>query len=329
MFSPGNTSRLPLSTLLTLSNDAATLNGIQSLLDAAIVGYPKTATTFLLEWLGQQPEFLAYPNEVYALQENNLPAFIKLMYNLPAGENYHRFYKAPRDITNPRILDIYHKYFPKTKLIVGLRHPVLWFESFYNYRVRKNITLPPADLPLFIGECSSKTHGVCADESLFHYPLAMLGKVDVFAASNNKKQEASSSLLFPPKHWNRLQHTMQRPALPNSIFLYDITQLHDTNETRAYMFRRDLGRFLKLDHSVPDWVREKGTRDKRKVLNICESKYSLLRQTLMQNAQSASTWIRTYFLDAPDVTVSSREYLESILLLEWMVDPCIQRNAKL
>lgn len=41
-------------------------------------------------------------------------------------------YQAPRDITQPHVIDYYRRYFNQTKLIVGLRHPILWFESLYS-----------------------------------------------------------------------------------------------------------------------------------------------------------------------------------------------------
>jgi hypothetical protein len=40
--------------------------------------------------------------------------------------------QAPGDITQEHVLDYYRKYFPKTKLIVGVRHPIRWFESLYS-----------------------------------------------------------------------------------------------------------------------------------------------------------------------------------------------------
>jgi hypothetical protein len=41
----------------------------------------------------------------------------------------------------------------------------------------------------------------------------------------------------------------------------------------------------------------------------------------MEVGISASKWIRQYFLDQPDVIVSSRERFEEILLT-WLEDPC-------
>jgi hypothetical protein len=335
-FPPGNTTRPALSELLALTSrpseslevnniNASSTNtaALQSILDFSIIGHPKTATTFLLEWLYQQPEIQAYSDEIYSLQQGNLTEFVELMYNLPAGANYKRGYKAPRDVCSPQVLHVYQEYFPKTKLIVGLRHPVLWFESFYNYRMRKNTILPPADSPLFIEQCSESLHGVCTDESLFHYHLALLGKVNI--SSPSLAGSPAHQDLFSRTHYERL--LQNNVAVPNPVFLYDMQQLHDANTTRAHEFRQDLSRFLEHKRPLTYWEREKSTRVKLKVLNICDDRYGRLRTALMENAKAASTWIRTYFMTSEGVTVSSPEYFE-FLLMEWMVDPCLERNAK-
>ena len=44
--------------------------------------------------------------------------------------------KCPRGLDTLGTLRYYTTSFPKTKLLVGIRHPVTWFESFYNFRVQ-------------------------------------------------------------------------------------------------------------------------------------------------------------------------------------------------
>jgi hypothetical protein len=53
---------------------------------------------------------------------------------LPEGP-YKRGYKAPADITQKHVLKQLGDYFPKTGLIVGIRHPVWWFQ-IYNFRTQ-------------------------------------------------------------------------------------------------------------------------------------------------------------------------------------------------
>jgi hypothetical protein len=47
-----------------------------------------------------------------------------------------RGYKNPLDIRAPPSLHYLTQYFPNTTLIIGIRHPVLWFESLYNCKVQ-------------------------------------------------------------------------------------------------------------------------------------------------------------------------------------------------
>lgn len=291
---------------------------LQSLLDFSIIGPPKMATTYLLHRLYQQPKLLSYPHEMHALREGNLDMFIKNMSDLPTCEGCKRFYKNPGDSYSPRVLDIYRKHFPKTKMVIGLRHPVLWFESFYSYMMRadRNFTsLPPADSPLFLGDCKGKgLFHVCADNSRYHCQLALLGKV----------KEA-----FHPRCNENV--SLYQKYTPNPVFLYEIRQVGYKNMTQSKLFSDDLSNFLELDEAMLEWKKEdieeyfaeKALR--QKVLNICDNKYLVLRSKLMENARNASLWIRNYFIHSDDITISSREQFIS-LVEDWMVDPCIERN---
>ena len=93
-----------------------------------------------MSWLGSHPEVAAFDYEVTTLQKANAWDLVKKIYKkLPAG-NYKRGYKSPNDVGNLRAVRIIREYFPKTKLLVGMRHPVLWFESFYNFRIQVSNT---------------------------------------------------------------------------------------------------------------------------------------------------------------------------------------------
>ena len=81
---------------------------------------------------------------------------VKLMYALPEGDQYKRGYKAPvradqeyvlffgnwqanlasqpqNDIRSEAAMNNIRTYWPDIDLIIGVRHPVKWFESYYNY----------------------------------------------------------------------------------------------------------------------------------------------------------------------------------------------------
>jgi len=216
-------------------------------------------------------------------------------------------YKNPTDITSQKAIKLILQYWPKTKLIVGLRHPILWFQTYYNFRVRAGIKMPPADSEHLMRHCSHKFYGVCAEESLFHQHLSFLGKTNM--------TEDEVSLLGP--------FIRPRPVgrLPNKVFLYELNQLHDYNHTRAFRYRRDLSDFLGLNKTLKEIDLSNVTLSKDNVLDICLERYKRLRSILLKNAQSSSLWIRYYFLSHPDVFVSSPDHFQE-LLQQWMVDPC-------
>lgn len=120
----------PLSTIIDQNNEVT--GDASFLLDFAIIGHPKTATSFILQWLASHPEIQTEVHEVNSLSRGDAAALIQRLYNLPKGKHFKRGYKAPRDILLPKAMNAIAQYWPNTGLIVGVRHPVLWFESFYN-----------------------------------------------------------------------------------------------------------------------------------------------------------------------------------------------------
>ena len=66
-------------------------------------------------------------------------------------------------------LSIYKRYFPTTKLIIGLRSPLSWFESFYNYQMTKSnpSIMKDTNTTNLIGMCK-KHQKVCTHRARFH-----------------------------------------------------------------------------------------------------------------------------------------------------------------
>jgi hypothetical protein len=80
-----------------------------------------------MAWLGSHDEIQIEQVENYNLA-NNLPGdLVRDMYAMAPYEDYKRAYKNPIDIFYPGTSLAYiDKYFPKTKLLITLRHPVLY-----------------------------------------------------------------------------------------------------------------------------------------------------------------------------------------------------------
>jgi hypothetical protein len=287
--------------------DKSITGDVEFLLNFAIIGYPKTATTSTMRWLESHNEVQMNHHELHSLQDGKPAELVSQLYTLPAGSKYKRGYKAPRDIYSIEALNSIAEYWPGCKLVIGLRHPLSWFESFYNFRVRRGYTMPPADS--LIGNCTKASHHVCTENAKFHLHLNLLGKTNQTTAEEKK-------LLMPlPSKVSILA------PMHNQVFLYHISQLRDEDKARSHKYRRDFSSFLGLKQELEPMVHNDTSRNYKYDLDICEDRYRPLRRALMDIAKPASEWIRTYFMQSPEVFVSSPEFFNE-LLLEWMDDPC-------
>jgi hypothetical protein len=124
------------------------------------------------------------------------------------------------------------------------------------------------------------------------------------------------------------------------VFLYEVSELSDTDEARSLALRQGLTKFLELKEEIKPfiWYRpgKSYDTDQKKLeevnalkIDICESKYDSIRSYIMENSVNASKWISEYFLDAPDVYVSSRDHFVNTVMKSWQVDPCVERRKKL
>ena len=216
--------------------------------------------------------------------------------------------KCPRDLEVDLAMKNYHNFFPTTKFIIGLRHPILWFQSFYNFRITNDYPMPPPQQ--LIGRCKRAHQGVCTFRANF---------------SNHLQQ------IEPFR----------------KVFLYHVDQLQDdgitqsnTNRTRATRFRRDLQTFLELSHPLDDpmmWVQpgrppaspQRAQELKQLKINICDHQYIELRRILLKQASHSATWMQAVWFqqNTPNhnVHVSSPGYFHQ-LLNTWHVDPCDNIN---
>lgn len=201
--------------------------------------------------------------------------------------------------------------------INSLRHPVLWFESFYNFRIRFNYTLPaPEDL---IDECPPTARNVCTEEIRYNDHLSRLGKTD-------RSDPEELNLLGPilPRH-------KDLPKMGNPVFLYEISQMHEIDETRSAQYRQDLQNYLGLQTPLEPLTESEESHgdhpNKDKEIDICAPEQAAVHDELMQIARDSSLWIRNYFIQLPDVFVSSPDHFNA-LLEDWMIDPCVKRQAE-
>jgi hypothetical protein len=266
----------------------------------------------LMLHLQDHPEVQIFSKERCDLTGNQQVTLIRDLYNFPSG-NYVRGTKCPQDLESSGMaLPAYNRFFPKTNFIVGIRHPILWFESFYNFRVNNlynHFRMPPADE--LIGHCGPRNRGVCTSRGNFHIFLRNLGK------TNTTDPDESRYIAKGLRRFECVIPSKRR------IFLYEISQLSDKNETRSTAIRDDLQQFLGLREPIAPFIwfkpgknhtREELKRVDKKKIDICDDKFAKLRSTLMEQSVNASKWIREYFVGAEDVVVSSKEHFSDVLL---------------
>jgi hypothetical protein len=114
----------------------------------------------------------------------------------------------------------------------------------------------------------------------------------------------------------------------SQIFLYEIGQMSDENESRATTFRNDLQKFFELKSPFPPIIpRNVNTRTKThpNAIHICDDRYNDLRETLIARSYTTRHWIRDKFMKSEEVMIGGDDkgahFLE--LLDQWSEDPCI------
>lgn len=288
------------------------------LLQFAIIGFPKTGTSTLMFHLQSLSQVGMFDDERCELGFNQQARLIRDLYtNLT--QYPVKGIKCPGMLENTKLAmpNLQH-YFPSADLIVGLRHPVLWFESFYNFRIHNEFPMPP---PMgLIGGCNKGMWGVCTLRANFHLFLSNLG----YTAMADDEQ----------RYFDRELQRRRSPVARGSrrLFLYEIRQLAN-DDKRSAVFRSDLQAFLGLTQPIPPlmWFKPGRVHDRLDQVNaqkidICQAAYDPLRVVLMKSARDASRWIRLHLMQSPSVVVSSPDYFDALLHL-WEVDPCRERRA--
>jgi hypothetical protein len=320
-----NTSPQQRPELKTLIGDLNSniVGNVSWLLDFAIVGHRKCGTSYHMYWLADHPEVLMYPHEIYSMIR---PAeMVSLLFDLdgykswPSSVGKKRGYKNPVDIMYRPALRSIQTYWPKAKLVIGVRHPVTWFESFYNFHHFKN---PAERMPL-------------PGQAYFHVHLSYLGKTNVTDPAEWQLLTTRSRLTNDgvPANKTPIFQFATAPvasvtAMSNPVFLFEVSQSTDPTEGRDAQYRIDLQKFLGLSQPLQpeDDTRGPRARHDEEGLVICDEKYHDLRLRLLEVGKDAAEWILTYLLPHPEVTVSSPGHFRE-LLRTWSADPCTQRHA--
>ena len=337
---------LPLrASTAVLNNNNTTTSTYRSetILDFAIVGFEKTGTTFLLKALGSHPEVvmpIKHSELSKRLCVKKDSGKVVLLDWLNEQHDKDVILRDSRELISDTSKQLQHSILKhgmkcsdllrkslaienladlsdQTKLIIGLRHPVLWFQSLYNYRVRQSYeqnwasSIPsPHDLQ----HGTRQWKGVSTTAAKFDVQLKQLAKVPM---TKNEVLDMLSNELD--------SYELRLSPNPLKVFIYTIEQLEDINTKRRLQFEKDIQTFLNLQHPLKHFASatKENVNDSSypESINICDSEYKRIRKKLIRQGTKSSEWIREKFIKSKDVTVSDVSYFES-MLKTWSEDPC-------
>ncbi len=202
------------------------------------------------------------------------------------------------------------------KIIIGMRHPVLWFQSLYNFKYANNKTVPLLETltspDRYYDEL--KTFFDLARFELSLMQLGMLIDLDSTSGSTtitptttgNSTLNNDTTVKHPLPQYQQYHQQQHFPNLTtnNKVFLYVQEQFEDPLELKKMY--DDLTTFLDLKTPIqPEWISSSSTttttthpipRHPTFPLDICHSNYTTLRQIFLRNGNITSMWIREKLL---------------------------------
>jgi len=290
-------------------------------LDFYIMGFPKCATSSLMYF------FMKIVNETDiigmddGIQEYNMNAMENVKWLLekieerrntnsevkkygvkwPAG--LHKDSNFFKSMSNLMELNPQHE---ETKIIIGMRHPVRHFESFWNYRERIHHNMPPPST--LIGSSKVGFQNVYTEIGQFEKHLMQLGKFIL--------EEDDYA-------WLKENHKVVLPT-KNKVFLYLQEQFQDKNMTRFQKFLDNLLLFVGVGEAkvTPEDFPHYNKISKEKPFNICDEEYKAVRDVLLTGGKATANWFQRNLENSRDIYVSDKEYFLSIVNT-WGQDPCV------
>ncbi len=295
-----------------------------TIIDFVIAGFAKCGTTTMEANLGyiapmpvadvctpvHQTVYYSYKNWVEKYQQNN-------------EEKLFRGTKCPAFIQGGW-LRAWSDHVPRAKLIVGIRHPMLWFQSFWNMQAANHLTGNVGNNPYNIMEpCKNKdgrgcrngcphSQLLCLNRARFHHSLAMLGKTEL----SDQEME-----LLGPDDIDGGKNTPNN-KVRNPIFLYEQHMLGED-----YLWE-DLRGYLGVDHPLKHDKRVSSHgKNPNLYLNFCNDTYDDFRAKMMPISYNVSLWLQDYFVPLAknetrsDVIIPKPDFFTR-MVESYKLDPC-------
>jgi hypothetical protein len=291
-------------------------------LDFFIAGFPKCGTTSLLYAFKDNTETSVGEYEQCSIGDSNLSdgeAFDSLdaeLSQLSQDPSVKRGIKCPVGISNAHALERLDLHSPEAKLLIGMRHPVEFFQSYYNYRITEIYdhslpvdTIPPVES--LVG--SSEWMGVSTDSARFELYLMQLAKTEMSLAEFEEMAGRPHLAVKPNKF---------------KVFLYTLSQMQDETVERKTSFREEMRGFLGLEKPLVEMEQQNknhfvGEFAYKETIDICDARHDNLRALLVKQGEETQRWIRDHFILSHDVVVANKDHFLT-MLDTWGHDPCRQ-----
>mmetsp|Transcript_7434 Transcript_7434/g.20621 ORF Transcript_7434/g.20621 Transcript_7434/m.20621 type:complete len:446 (+) Transcript_7434:181-1518(+) len=238
--------------------------------------------------------------------------------------------KCPDAVKNFKAIHRLSQHSPNCNIVIGMRHPVLYLQSFYNYRVMeahlkaKPYTQAPRmvrqgeHIPSLLEIWNSTAtpqnrtilnwRDISRNAPRYEMYLSQFAKTDLSVAQMNEWYVDQPFLVIKP---NRLR-----------IFVYTMEQLEDPAQSNE--LRRDLQDFLGLTTEIAPLGHANriagNIHQYKEVVNICDKELDPIRREVLEYAKDTVAWMHE-FLNSSDVVVSNRPYLVQSIN-QWASDPC-------
>jgi len=290
-----------------------------------IAGFPKCGSSSLLQVFDNNMETSVSSNEQCAMADSSLSDQEALdtldneLSMLSQDPSVKLGLKCPIGISNSRSLERIDLHSPNANLLIGVRHPIEYFQSYYNQRITEiyDQKLPTDSIPpvesLF---GNNEWNGVSTDSARFELYLMQLGKTEM-SVDDFEDMVGRPHLAVKPNDFK--------------IFLYTMAQMEDNIGERKESFQQQLRSFLGLEKPM-DVLRQEnnnfvGDFAHKESIDICDSKYDAMRALLVAQGTKTQKWIREEFMASPDVVVANKDHFLS-MLDTWSHDPCHQEEEE-
>jgi len=195
----------------------------------------------------------------------------------------------------------------ETKIIIGMRHPVRHFESYWNFRELRWHDMPPPST--LIGSKKVAKRDVYTELAQFEKSLMLLGKFNLMQDDFAWLEENRRTVL----------------PIKNKVFLYLQEQFQDENTTRFQQFLDDLLLFVGVEESKvtpDDFPHANSHANKLNAFDICDEVHKDVRDVLLSGGKATAKWFETNLENSRDIYVSDKEYFLS-MVNTWGQDPCV------